>query len=141
MGFTKLLNSSSDSPDDFQHPGEERARSSESIRLSRIRGRRQLAVAAPAGAAPLWIAYPKLRHSVSIAYAATDTTLWKRRETKLSGVDSFPSGRCLTRVMTDEMAIRARYHTLRSGLDERGRRLFAAAESLAAGFGPARYGT
>ena len=60
---------------------------------------------------------------------------------KSFGGGFLPSGRCLTRVMTDEMAIRARYHTLRSGLDERGRRLFAAAESLAAGFGPARYGT
>jgi DNA-binding phage protein len=37
--------------------------------------------------------------------------------------------------MIDEPAIRARYEALRAGLDERGRRLFAAAEARAAGFG------
>ncbi len=37
--------------------------------------------------------------------------------------------------MIDETTIRQRYEALRSGLDERGRRLFAAAEARAAGFG------
>jgi hypothetical protein len=37
--------------------------------------------------------------------------------------------------MIDETAIRRRYEALRAGLDERGRRLFAAAEARAAGFG------
>ena len=37
--------------------------------------------------------------------------------------------------MIDETAIRLRYEALRAGLDERGRRLFAAAEARAAGFG------
>ena len=37
--------------------------------------------------------------------------------------------------MIDETAIRRRYEALRGGLDERGRRLFAAAEARAAGFG------
>src|SRR5271157_3568632 len=37
--------------------------------------------------------------------------------------------------MIDETAIRQRYEALRAGLDERGRRLFAAAEARAAGFG------
>jgi Rhodopirellula transposase DDE domain len=37
--------------------------------------------------------------------------------------------------MIDETAIRLRYEALRVGLDERGRRLFAAAEARAAGFG------
>ena len=37
--------------------------------------------------------------------------------------------------MIDETAIRERYEALRAGLDERGRRLFAAAEARAAGFG------
>jgi hypothetical protein len=37
--------------------------------------------------------------------------------------------------MIDETAIRRRYEALRAGLDELGRRLFAAAEARAAGFG------
>ena len=37
--------------------------------------------------------------------------------------------------MIDETAIRNRYEALRAGLDERKRRLFAAAEARAAGFG------
>ena len=37
--------------------------------------------------------------------------------------------------MIDETAIRQRYEALRAGLDERGRRLSAAAEARAAGFG------
>ena len=37
--------------------------------------------------------------------------------------------------MIDETTIRQRYEALRAGLDERGRRLFAAAEARAAGFG------
>jgi DNA-binding phage protein len=37
--------------------------------------------------------------------------------------------------MIDEKAIRARYEALRCGFDERLRRLFAAAEARAAGFG------
>lgn len=37
--------------------------------------------------------------------------------------------------MIDETAIRLRYEALRGGLDERGRRLFPAAEACAAGFG------
>ena len=37
--------------------------------------------------------------------------------------------------MIDETAIWQRYEALRAGLDERGRRLFAAAEARAAGFG------
>jgi hypothetical protein len=37
--------------------------------------------------------------------------------------------------MSDETAIRERYEAMGSRLDERGRRLFAAAEARAAGFG------
>ena len=37
--------------------------------------------------------------------------------------------------MIDETAIRLRYEALRASLDERGRRLFAAAEARAAGVG------
>jgi len=37
--------------------------------------------------------------------------------------------------MIDETAIRSRYEAMRSGLDERERRLFAAAEAGTAGYG------
>jgi hypothetical protein len=37
--------------------------------------------------------------------------------------------------MIDENAIRARYAAIKDQLDERGRRLFAAAEKAAAGYG------
>jgi DNA-binding phage protein len=37
--------------------------------------------------------------------------------------------------MIDEAAIRARYVAIKDGLDERGRRLFVAAEKIAAGYG------
>ena len=37
--------------------------------------------------------------------------------------------------MIDETAIRARYEAIKDRLDERGRRLFVAAEKIAAGYG------
>jgi DNA-binding phage protein len=52
----------------------------------------------------------------------------------LSGISARPHGIYGSR-MIDEAAIRARYVAIKDGLDERGRRLFVAAEKIAAGYG------
>jgi len=61
----------------------------------------------------------------------------RRIALRRGALERFPTRRALpySRFMIDEKPIRTRYHAIRPSLDERGRRLQAAAEAVSAGYG------